>query len=264
MLESWSLCVEEWFYLVAPLLLFVLILSTAFSKRKVFLLFIFATIAIVTAVRTYVDYSTPFVDYNYWDNLIRKPTIMRMDGIMYGFLGAYAIYYMPSIKVYKNAFVVLALLMFVFLHIATFIYGYGSFVRYIVLPFESIITLLFLPKALSIVSGKGLPYKAFTFISTISYSMYLLNFTPFFRIIKPQIGRFIPNNHELPNDIAYCILFLTWTIFASYLLYRLVEKPFMAMRGKISYNEARSKVSSAWLNEKRRLLFPLSYQKDSN
>jgi len=76
--ESWSLAIEEIFYLVAPLLVLLARASGLRGLRPMTL--IIAGIAFFTAVRiVYVLHYEPT-----WDEGVRKVTIVRLDAIAYG------------------------------------------------------------------------------------------------------------------------------------------------------------------------------------
>src|SRR5436190_10622985 len=85
--ESWSLCVEEWFYLIMPILF---LISYKFSKRTL-LVSIFLIIAASSALACIKAGATSNADQ--WDVYVREATITRFDSIMYGILGACFSYY---------------------------------------------------------------------------------------------------------------------------------------------------------------------------
>jgi len=76
-------------------------------------------------------------------------------------------------------------------------------------------------------TGRGIIYSAATFISVISYSMYLLCFTPF-QIIHAKLSSFLHVN----STGFTAVLYLAITFGGAYLLNRLIEKPFMNLRDR--------------------------------
>src|SRR5689334_11843153 len=90
--ESWSLAVEEWFYIIIPLGLFFL-LKTSKNKKRIVISWICFVIIAISVFRIYKTSTLHYHELNTWDQYIRKQVLTRMDSIMYGFLGAYFSYY---------------------------------------------------------------------------------------------------------------------------------------------------------------------------
>lgn len=91
--ESWSITVEEWFYLTLPLALSLgaALLSARTTKPKVIVYVLACYIFLFTALRWgWVIYQDP-----HWDRGIRKAVLWRLDAIAWGCLVAWATYYHP-------------------------------------------------------------------------------------------------------------------------------------------------------------------------
>lgn len=114
---------------------------------------------------------------------------MRMDSIMFGVLGAYLYYYNFKIWQKKDLFFWTGLLIYAFMEFCQFIH-YTKYAFQLNLTLESVATLFLLPKLNSIQIGKGGVYKILTFISIISYSLYLMNATPFLTMIYPYFREY--------------------------------------------------------------------------
>lgn len=221
--ESWSLAVEEWFYFLVPLLLFFIFKMFNIRRQTAFLLIIIFIIVACTAARMYITSHIDYKDVIIWDDRTRKPVFLRLDSIMLGVLGAYLYFYQYKIWNKKRFFFWIGISIFFIIEIVKY-----SYMLHFVLSLECIGTLCLLPMLNSIKSGKGIIYKTFTFISIISYSLYLLNATPFNDIIfYPLINRYF--NYPY---VAF-VLFYIWAFIGSYFLYMIIEKPFMDMRNKI-------------------------------
>lgn len=82
--ESWSLAVEEWFYLSAPLLLLLMRLLPV-QRRTAFLL---GTLLMIGS-STFLRWETVLSDRVVWDRGIRKVVIYRLDVVGMGVLMAY-------------------------------------------------------------------------------------------------------------------------------------------------------------------------------
>ena len=179
--EGWSLCIEEWFYLLVPIMLLCIYKAFKFTWKKTFLITILSIIIITSISRIFKVHQINYLDVHQWDISVRRPVFYRLDSIMYGVLGAYLYFYNYKIWNYKNLFFFLGIGLFVLFQFTNFI----KIKMYFNLPIESLWTLLILPKLNSIKSGRGIVFKTITFISIISYSLYLLNYTPFLRFIYP-------------------------------------------------------------------------------
>lgn len=98
----------------------------------------------------------------------------------------------------------------------------------------SIGSVLLLPFMSEYKKGNGVIYKVFTYISLISYSMYLLNFS----FIQTYAISFVKRYISSMPFILF-ISYLAITIIGSILLYKYFEKPLMNLREKkLSKKEA--------------------------
>jgi peptidoglycan/LPS O-acetylase OafA/YrhL len=233
--EAWSLSVEEWFYFLVPLGLFLLLLFAKSNKKAVILSWILFVIAAVTIYRTYrILTLEPGDNYNL---LIRREVLTRLDSIMYGVLGAYISQYHASIwKRHANFYFILGLMVIfgtrIYLEYNTVFSLYWQF------TLMSIGILFLLPKLSSIKTGKGLPYRSITLISIISYSMYLLNhrIDVVIEALFKKAGADLSVNAAA--GIAAYIVFWLVSIGSSYLLYSYFEKPMTRLRERFKPNGA--------------------------
>jgi len=224
--EAWSLAVEEWFYLLVPAALFIAISVLKVEKKKAIVSCIFTVIVAVTIFRSIRIYGLD-EGANY-GKMILQQVFTRLDGIMYGFLGAFVMFYKYGIwEKYKNQLFFIGL----FLLLAPNIYRlFGQIpfkpFSYYNLSLYSIGTLLLLPKLSSLnAHSEGVLYRSVTFISHISYSMYLINYTLVQGIL---VSRLVKSFHI--NVYIQLLLFWVITIIFSYLLYRFYEMPIMNLR----------------------------------
>ena len=165
----------------------------------------------------------------------RTQVITRLDSLMYGILGAYLMYYYRNFWLrYKRVFFILGLLVLFGMKVGE-INGLFPIRRlfYCVFSFSlfSFGVLLLLPFLSDLKKGKGMVFQWFTFISLISYSMYLINNT----VVKYHIIKKIPWDSFLnPLAASYIQYILFWmiTIIISSLIYRYFEIPMMNLRDR--------------------------------
>jgi peptidoglycan/LPS O-acetylase OafA/YrhL len=225
--DAWSLSVEEWFYVLVPLILLVILKLKSDNRGKILLLII-AVILSVTACRVYLAFSLNIMNRPEDWGPLSKMVITRMDGIMYGVLGAWMAHYFPSnFFRYKNLLLIAGLAVLIF---CNFMRGMLFHVTlYHIVSSLGVVALF--PALTTLKNGRGPVYRVVTFISMISYSMYLTNHMVVQRGILPVVTRSLKLQADNPLHNAFCWLtFWTLTVLCSYMLYRLVERPFMKLR----------------------------------
>ena len=228
--EAWSLSVEEWFYLLIPGSIFSLSFFFKIPFRKCFIASAITVLLFSTLVRYYYFSNNLIVSHEEWTLILRKQVITRLDSLMFGLIAAYIFFYKKEFWFkYKNILFYIGLIML----LANRFIPPNSAIYNSVFSFSvtSISVLFLLPFLNNINSGNGFIYKAFTYTSLISYSMYLLNLS----VIQLWILKYF--SLLIENDILLAVLkfFLYWflTIFLSILMYKYIERPFMDLRKKI-------------------------------
>ncbi len=230
--EAWSLCVEEWFYLLFPLACFILFKMMKHKSRSVLVVAV-VFIIVPFVLRIYKHYA----GVEDWNNEIQKVTVMRLDCLMYGIIAAYFYKYRTAAWInYKNTCLVLSIMLVLFLTVySRMAKGDTMFLHVYQFNLESIASMLALPY---FTQWKFTKFKsaAFicTFISIISYSMYLLNLTPVQGLVIPGVSSLIGLTEEAGFTFYALQYFMFWffTIGLSFLLYRLYEKPMTDLRDK--------------------------------
>lgn len=231
--EAWSLAVEEWFYLLVPFGLFILLQLS--NKRKELIL---SWIIFVLLVGTFIRLSKVTMCAepleNGFDAGIAKQVITRLDGLMYGMFGVWLSIYKPVYWLrHKNKFFVSGL---VLLTVANAMSSSFS-LAYFYYSLSALGTFCLLPKLSSMESGNGNFYKAVTFVSLISYSLYLTNHMIVLRGIMPFLERVFhlnPAFSAVDSALAF-LLFWLLSMAISYGLYRFWELPVMRLRDKLKF-----------------------------
>jgi peptidoglycan/LPS O-acetylase OafA/YrhL len=233
--EAWSLSVEEWFYISAPIVVFLLALKIAPKKAILFTSVIF--IVVITLIRYYRHVNIEINSLDEWDSLYRKQVITRLDSLMFGVLGAYFnFYYQKKWLINKLPLLLCGIILFLLSKfvIPGFTTIDGIYNTTFSFTLISLATLLLIPYLCDLKSGKGFVYQAITYVSLTSYSMYLLNLS----VIQYWIINKIPWEQLMTN--SYLILFtkygLYWVLVISFsiLLYKYFEISMTALRDKVS------------------------------
>ena len=229
--ESWSLTIEEFAYLIGPILL----MFFAFIFRKLnkwwFLLMTLLVIGyfIINKLIFHLSYTNTPHDFN-WSHSLRKAVFTRIDSIYYGFLGAFVSYYY-SVFWSKIKWLGFGLGCILFLGLHFYIYKnqlqpnqFTFFFNVWYLPLVSISILLLFP-VFSTWKTKGLNF--ITKISLWSYSLYLVNYS----IVLLSIQYFLDVS-RLSSFVKLLILMFFWVLSfsLSYVLYTFFEKPILNYR----------------------------------
>lgn len=232
---SWSLAVEQFCYILGPiLLLFTIRLLPAVDRKKIFLWVICSIIAIVIFIRFWFNESHQLTSMYEWNENLRKVALYRLDAIYYGFLAYYFyVNYPKSINFNKLLFVV-GILGIGTLHLFIFYWGISyttnpGFFNIFFLSLNSIAICCLMPYLLTVKIQSLWVLKIITMLSVLSYSIYLLHYT----VILHSMKVLVPSEHL--NGIPLLIYTLTyWFIILvfSYLLYRFFEKPMTDLREK--------------------------------
>lgn len=227
--ELWSLAVEEWFYFLFPLFCFGFhkILKNK-SKSILFSALLFLIIPLIIRIIKF-EYG---IGINDFVSDSRRILPLRLDSLMYGILAAYLVFkysfYWLKYRYFSLIFGMLSLILMNFYSIDCYPPLYFNL--------ESIITFSFLPY-LSSYKTTNIKYldSFFIFVSIVSYSMYLLHFTPVIKLLIPNLNILMGRNNLSKEELylSNYFLYLFFTILISYILYRFFENPMTKLRDKI-------------------------------
>lgn len=234
--ESWSLPIEEFAYIIGPLLLYMTIF-VGFKIQRSVLFGILTLIIIMVFITTKIIYNNNVQETSmmFWNVNVKAITIYRIDAIYYGVLAAWISLISPKFWLArKHLGFMLGLLIFIGLNFAIptqklFIETHPFFWNVLYLPINSIAIAFCLPLLSSIISGPRIIRKPITVISLISYSMYLLHYSVVLRLLKII---FPTTNLTTGELVGYFLLYMISTILMSLILYRFFEKPLMDIRDK--------------------------------
>lgn len=227
---AWSLAVEEWFYLLMPLLFLLFNFNKNGFTITIFILFSVPFIARFFYVIQHFEDET-------FTPMLGFATIYRLDSIAYGVFFAH-LWSKSTIKrnllKHKNKLFFLSFTSFIgfLVYMALFI---SKPIQHPILvlisyPLLSIIVTLSLPFMLSLPSNNSnYIRRVITFVSIISYSLYLSHplFIKFFDSLK----------HQYNPNLIICFVFWISTIALSmvfsYFTYFFCERKFLQLREKV-------------------------------
>lgn len=234
---SWSLSIEEWFYLLTP---FLLIVMNYFSKNNViknFFLFCFFVIIGTLLLRIFYSFGNHSFDFG-----TRKQIYLRLDSIMFGVL-------LAGIKIYKNdlynkltknpkVLLVLSVLGFVLcdLYMGMVDLDQSFVAKTLLFTVISFISTLFVA-SLEKIDFKNMnkfAVKTFVFISTTSYAVYLLHYN-----IDSLLRKKVAVTTSLSYNLTMMAVAILVTYIASFVLHKVYEVPVMNLRDKIKFKRNR-------------------------
>lgn len=226
--ESWSLSVEEWFYLLFPLLLLGINQIKGLSREKKFLfaLILFTLIPIILRSIKGIQMQ---VDGYGWDIHFRKMVMLRLDSIAIGIWFAWIKRYHQHLWKWQPILLMMvgfALFFFLDMNQAPENSFFNKVLRF---PAYSFCFALTLPFFEGLKKGRGPGLILFTHLSKISYSMYLINLG----LVAEVIQHLIEPKQNLDCYLWYGIYWLVVLIGAS-LIYRYFEKPLTDLREKFN------------------------------
>lgn len=234
--ESWSLSIEEFSYIIGPLL-FILLLFFNKGKNKVYNLWI-GTLAIIifflgTKYYYYQSVSNPSLEH--WNTHLKPIVLYRIDAIYYGVLTAIvSMRYKGKWDVYKKKIflfggVGLFIFFFILPYLGITIERFPFFYNVLYFPIQSILIACLLPflSSYNLKDKTTFFYKSITQMSIISYSVYLLHYSVVLFVLR---AHFYNESCSWLQSLLLTIAYFVVTILLSVLLYRFYEKPMMNLR----------------------------------
>lgn len=230
--EAWSLTIEEWFYILAPIALFSLVGIFKMSPKKSVFYAAFVFIILITIYRYNLHLNLNITNIIEWDNNFRKTVLTRLDSLMYGVLAAFAHFYYGDHWVkYKYPYFIVGLIIMIVIRLISIyqLHGYGIYFSVFSFSLAAVGTALLLPFLSQLKTGTGFIAKSVTYISLISYSLYLTHLSLIQLWLIPTLNL---SQYFNGNNLMLAQIFVYWTasIVLSLLLYKYFEIPCMNLR----------------------------------
>lgn len=167
--ESWSLSVEEWFYIIFPLLL---LTAGAFTNLTTS---IGVSIAVLILAALYFRYvrSVSVENHFMWDFQIRKIVITRLDAIVYGVIMAWVRLKAPTFFKQWRYLLLVTGVAVIILSTSAPAFPVSLYYKVFFFPIQSIGVCLCIPSLYYMASPQRGLRKIVEWISDISYSLYL-------------------------------------------------------------------------------------------
>jgi len=236
--ESWSLPIEEFAYIIGPLMLYlVLFLKLKIKKSTLFGLCTLVIILFFTITKMFYNNVNTESTMLLWNTNLKAVTLYRIDAIYYGVLAAYFSMLKPEIWYrFRLLFFMIGIGVFGFINVLIplkqiYIETNPFFWNVLYLPINSVAIVFLLPVLSAIKKAPKIILKPITYISLVSYSMYLLHYSVVLQLLK----HFLPTDDLSRIDKGvYILVYLSITCILSYVLYVIFEKPMMNLRDKPS------------------------------
>lgn len=223
--QTWSVGVEEQFYLIWPVLMLF-----AIRKNKV-LLALIGTILIYLIIKTAAIAGTSaepdsvilLKNWLFWDHF-------SIDCMALGGIGAYLLFYRKErvLKILFNKY--LQAFLYVALAIIT--------VKGLIIPWYSkeLFAIIFMVLILNLAANPrtliNLEYKPLNYLGKISYGLYMYHNFVLTMVLKVFMWSGLVNVGSLGGGILYQLVSIGLTIIASALSYEYFEKWFLGIKGR--------------------------------
>lgn len=231
--ESWSLSIEEYAYVLLPVVLF--LFSKIKNRNLTFLLSTILLLVIFLFSKINYHCQNGSTDLNYWNTHLKAVIWYRIDAIIYGVLGAWLLNnYEINADKYKKSLLLLSFLLIAFLlfgigYLQLTIDKYPLFWNVLYLPIASLSVFFSLPFFSSWQSIDNFFARPVVFVSKISYSIYLYHYFIILYLYRIIFEKHISEPLEIMVYV-YCYLAIVFVV--AYLIYTYFEKPILKWRDK--------------------------------
>jgi peptidoglycan/LPS O-acetylase OafA/YrhL len=247
---AWSLSIEEWFYLLFPVLLF--LFTRLFRKNRSFPFL--ATIGFMVLVELGIRVYVALTQHHFWDEGFRKMMPLRLDSIGIGVLAAYIRFNKPFFwNKHSGKFAIFGAVLLLALTIyfsAVYVryfdpvtwdhnFNPGIFLETLFFTLLSSSVAMLIPYLCSLKIKEGFVSRSVTFISEISYSIYLNHLFVILALSRVFIHF---ANIKYANVVMFTGIWVA-TIALSAIQYKFFELKMTALRNNFGRKQDAIKIS---------------------
>ncbi len=233
--HAWSLCIEEQFYLLFPLMLMFLLNKNWMKYFGWFMLVVFV-FGLIIRYFTWNHFLVPILDSDdfgvAWHKWMYYPVWTRLDGLLTGVGIAALLRFKPGIAGRIQALGNWLLLIAAVLTAVAFYLASDSYhLSGSVFGFP-VVSLAYGVLVLAALSPKSILYRWSSrltrTIAILSYSVYLCH-----KIVIHLVQELLPHFHISADSNACMAISLAASVLAGWLLHQAIEKPFMRLRDMV-------------------------------
>lgn len=234
--ESWSLSIEEYAYLLAPLSLFLLyrLVPVGYNKQKVFLINALGLClcSLVAKSIYYYNHLENHQTFIYWNFNLKPMVVYRLDAVFIGFILVYYFKkYTNFIKANRIQLAICGSVLLVILMASLIIYPISQYNTFywnvLFLPLNSCALALILPHFYFLKLKSNRLKRLITKTSLYSYSMYLIHYSLLFIIINHF---FDLSQFDIGLGTIFTLLYMAIVYLLSKISYTYLEKPLTDLR----------------------------------
>ena len=229
---SWSLAAEEWFYLLAPLLMYTILKFKITNPRKLMINMCFIGILLAPVLR--LIFALLFDQHEHWGD-IRKSSFIRLDAFLFGILIATIQSYYPYVFTFINkhkyfflslSAVGLGLCSTQFRNMENIATIFNKTILFTLTDFFiALVLILFDSSNLFSKWRNSWKEKVVFFISITSYSVYLIHWDIMIKFMSYKVG-----TASLGLITVLLLLCTCTTYIVASFIYMFWERPFLAIR----------------------------------
>jgi peptidoglycan/LPS O-acetylase OafA/YrhL len=197
-----------------------------------------ACLLLVPLFRAWVAQTHGYINFDIWDNWLRKQVVTRFDAIAWGVLGAWLHAHRAALwQTYARPLLGIGLALLCITRLLIILGPSPAYMNYLHLSLEPFATLLLLPALSGMHAAAGTRmgpwHRAVRLVSDISYPLYLVNLSLIRFGLLPRLTYiYLPAQ---PGVVADVILYFGYWVLCflfAWLLHRCWEAPIMRWRDR--------------------------------